>query len=76
MQDLVIMDCGHVDPGHCTGFDTCTPGGNSSCDTKIKSTLLLPVPTEYPARHVYNTYSPDQYSSQYAELFLRPPRNI
>ena len=75
MQDLIVMDCGQVDPNHCADFDTCASGSHSSCDTKTKSTLLLPVPSEYPDRHVYNTNSPDQYASHLAELFLRPPRN-
>lgn len=76
MQDMADMGCGHIDPIHCTDFDSCTPAGNSNCDTKIKSTLLLPEAIEYPARHVYNAHLPADYSFQYAELFLRPPRNI
>ena len=75
MQDPVVMDCGQVDPNHCVDFDTCTSGGHSNCDSKTKTTLLLPATTEYPDRHVYNAHPPGLYSSHHSKLFLRPPRN-
>jgi len=75
MHDLVVMDCGQVDPNHCVDFDTCTSGGHSNCDTKTKSTLLLPTLPEYPDRQAYNAHPLGLYLSHHAELFLRPPRN-
>ena len=74
-HELTIMDCGQMDPNHCVDFETCASGGHTSCDSKTKSTLLLPALTEHAVSRIYNSYPPGQYLSHHAELLIRPPRN-
>jgi hypothetical protein len=71
----MIMDCGQVDPNHCVDYEICVSGGHTSCDSKTKSTLLLPALPEHPESHIYLSHPPGQYISHLAELLLRPPRN-
>ena len=60
-HELTIMDCGQVDPNNCIDFATCISGGHTSCDSKTKSNLLLPVLTEHPVTRVYNSYPPSRF---------------
>ena len=74
-HELMNMDCEQMDPRHCVDFESCTSAGHTSCDSKTKSTLLLPVLMKSNDTHVYNTQPLSQYFSYHAELLLRPPRN-
>ena len=69
------MDCGLMDPNQCVDFDLCTSTGHTSCDSKTKSTLMLPALTINRDTHVYGAQPIRQYSSHHTELLLRPPRN-
>jgi hypothetical protein len=73
---LMNMDCGQMDPNQCVDFDTCASTGHTSCDSKTKSTLMLPALTINRDTHVYSAQSIRQYSSHHTELLLRPPRNV
>jgi len=75
LHEQTNMDCGQVDPNHCVDVETCVSGGHSSCDSKFKSTLLLPALREHPDNSAYNFHPLSQYFSHHAELLLRPPRN-
>ena len=73
-HELMVMDCGQVDPDHCVDFGSCASGVHTSCDSKTKTTLSLPTLTEPPNSRIYSSHPPDQYFSHPAELLLRPPR--
>jgi hypothetical protein len=72
---LMVIDCGQVDSNNCVDYETCVSGGHTSCDSKTKSTLLLPALPEHPEGRIFNSHLPGQYLSHPAELLLRPPRN-
>ncbi len=74
-HELMNMDCGQMDPRHCVDFEICTSAGHASCDSKTKSTLVLPALMKNNDTRVYNTQPLSQYFSHHAELLLRPPRN-
>ena len=73
-HDLMVMDCGEVDPNHCIDYDSCVSGSHASCDVKSKSTQLLPESVERPRGQVYAAHPTERYSSNYADILLRPPR--
>ena len=73
-HELMIMDCGQVDPGHCIDFESCISGSHANCDTTGKSPLPASESTSQPRVRVYASHPPDRYQSHHAELLLRPPR--
>ena len=74
-QDLVIMDCGHVNPDHCVNVDDCAAGNHSNCDSKTKTSLPTLESIINPAVSFYSARQGDRYSSHQTALILRPPRN-
>ncbi|HEY5739875.1 MAG TPA: hypothetical protein VIW27_09125, partial [Gammaproteobacteria bacterium] len=44
----MVMDCGHVDPGHCIDFASCVSGSHASCDTNLKAAQVLPKSADLP----------------------------
>ena len=74
-HDLMVMDCGQLDPNHCVNFDNCASGSHSSCDSKTKTSLTTPVSINNSSSNIYDARTGDRYSSHHAELLLRPPKN-
>jgi hypothetical protein len=74
-HELMNMDCGQMDSRHCVDFEICTSAGHASCDSKTKSTLVLPALMKNNDTHVYNNQPLNQYFSHRAKPLLRPPRN-
>ena len=73
-HDLMLMDCGEVDPVHCIDFNSCAAGSHASCDAKTKSAQLPAQPADLPRGQVYTAHPPKRYLSYCADLLLRPPR--
>jgi hypothetical protein len=74
-HDLVMMDCGQVDPDHCIDYDNCASGSHSSCDSKTRTSLFVLVSISSSSRSIYSACSAERYSSHHVERLLRPPRN-
>jgi len=73
-HDLVLMDCGQIDPDHCVDFGNCASGSHISCDSKSKTSLHIPVSVKNSSGNIYTARAVDRYSSHLTELLLRPPK--
>jgi len=74
-HDLILMDCGQMDPDHCVDHDNCASGNHSSCDSKTKTSLPALELIINPGVNCFNVGEDDRYSSHQTALILRPPRN-
>lgn len=74
-HDLMLMDCGQMDPNHCVDHDNCAWGNHSSCDSKTKTSSPSLELIINPGVNFYNAREDDRYSSHQTALILRPPRN-
>lgn len=74
-HELMVMDCGQVDPDHCIDFENCASGSHASCDAQSKSTQYTPELLDRPRSQIYLSHLAESYLSYHAKLLLRPPRN-
>ena len=70
----MVMNCGHVDPGHCIDFAACVSGSHASCDTNLKAAQVLTKSADLPASRAYAPDLAEHFLSHHPELLLRPPR--
>jgi len=71
----MVMDCGHVDPGHCVDFDACVSASHASCDTGLEAAQVVARSADRPPGDAYVADLTERILSHHSERLLRPPRN-
>ena len=71
----MVMDCEHVDPGHCIDFDTCMFGNHASCSISLEAAQAQVTIADRPSVAAYAPELAQRFLSHLPELLLRPPRN-